>query len=711
MLHLLLWEGLDRHAPTSPRTPAASRRCATAVRDFTPQRRGAGSAASTEADLVQAARWFGRAHDADAVAVLPGPEPEQQRHRQERRADQPAPGHRADRQARRRAVLADRPAQRDGRARGRRPGQPAVARTATWPTPSTAPRWRALWGVADVPAQPGKTRGRDVPGRGRRRDQGAVDRLHQPGAVDARPGHGAPRAASAAEFVVRAGGLRHHRHLRLRRPAAAGHHLGREGRHRHQQRAPHQPRARAPCRRPGEARDDWAHRRRLRAPARSAPAGAPQRRRAALFPYADAESVWNEHRDTTRGRDLDITGLSYAALEQRRSSGPAPKAPTEGRARLYEDGVFATADGRARFADAGLRSRWPSRATRAIPFSLTTGRLRDQWHGMSRTGTLGRLFGHARRAGASRCTRRTWRAAAGRRRPGARAARAAARSCCRCSASDAVRAGAGLHRHALGRGVRVGPRADGAGWRRQRADHAGLLPAVEAARAEARGGAASKAELPWQTAGRRLAAARTRRWRLRERAARPVAAASPTPRCVPFGREPDGRVGVLFRAAPRSAGRRRWLHASKRCSACTARAVLRYADARARPAPRDAPGRRRRHACRPSCWPATSAAQAWVLAAAAGRTAGARASAARCWPRAGSRRSRWRRAARRSAAASTSAKTQIVAALAPCDGDARRAPGSSCRHSCAAAPNCGSCLPALRVLRAAASATRGGRAP
>ncbi|WP_285239365.1 molybdopterin dinucleotide binding domain-containing protein, partial [Escherichia coli] len=28
------------------------------------------------------------------------------------------------------------------------------------------------------------------------------------------------------------------------------------------------------------------------------------------------------------------------------------------------------------------------------PFSLTTGRLRDQWHGMSRTGTIGRLFGH-----------------------------------------------------------------------------------------------------------------------------------------------------------------------------------------------------------------------------------------------------------------------------------------------------------------------------
>ncbi len=29
------------------------------------------------------------------------------------------------------------------------------------------------------------------------------------------------------------------------------------------------------------------------------------------------------------------------------------------------------------------------------PFLLTTGRLRDQWHGMSRTGTVARLFGHA----------------------------------------------------------------------------------------------------------------------------------------------------------------------------------------------------------------------------------------------------------------------------------------------------------------------------
>ena len=35
---------------------------------------------------------------------------------------------------------------------------------------------------------------------------------------------------------------------------------------------------------------------------------------------------------------------------------------------------------------------WPSCAAH-YPISSTTGRLRDQWHGMSRTGTLARLFG------------------------------------------------------------------------------------------------------------------------------------------------------------------------------------------------------------------------------------------------------------------------------------------------------------------------------
>ncbi|GAA4333354.1 nitrate reductase [Variovorax defluvii] len=140
--------------------------------------------------------------------------------------------------------------------------------------------------------------------------------------------------------------------------------------------------------RPGETRDDWVigvqFARRLEA--RLGRAGT-------LFPYADAESVWNEHRDSTRGRDLDITGMSYAMLEAAPQQWPLPEGAPSGRTRLYEDGVFPTPDGRARFADVAYKPAAEAREAR-YPFSLNTGRLRDQWHGMSRTGTLGRLFGH-----------------------------------------------------------------------------------------------------------------------------------------------------------------------------------------------------------------------------------------------------------------------------------------------------------------------------
>jgi assimilatory nitrate reductase catalytic subunit len=115
--------------------------------------------------------------------------------------------------------------------------------------------------------------------------------------------------------------------------------------------------------------------------------------RATLFPYASPESIWREHRESTRGRDLDITGLSYALLDEAPRQWPFPPGAIDGRKRLYEDGVFPTSDGKARFAAVAYRPLAEPRESR-YPFSLITGRLRDQWHGMSRTGTLGRLFGH-----------------------------------------------------------------------------------------------------------------------------------------------------------------------------------------------------------------------------------------------------------------------------------------------------------------------------
>ncbi|MDZ5456623.1 nitrate reductase [Azohydromonas lata] len=149
-------------------------------------------------------------------------------------------------------------------------------------------------------------------------------------------------------------------------------------------------RVRAAVAAPGEARSDFAIATEFaqRLEGRLRPGKPP------LFAYASPQAAWLEHRESTRGRDLDITGLSWDVLETAGpQQWPMPQGATQGRARLYEDGVFPTADGRARFADLAYEPVAEPRDGR-FPFSLNTGRLRDQWHGMSRTGVLGRLFGH-----------------------------------------------------------------------------------------------------------------------------------------------------------------------------------------------------------------------------------------------------------------------------------------------------------------------------
>lgn len=114
-----------------------------------------------------------------------------------------------------------------------------------------------------------------------------------------------------------------------------------------------------------------------------------------LFDYLEPQAIWEDHRALTRGRDLDITGLSYASLD---AHGPAqwpyPTGALKGSTRLYEDGLFPTESGKARFIASPYRAT-AERTDARYPIGLLTGRLRDQWHGMSRTGTLARLFSHA----------------------------------------------------------------------------------------------------------------------------------------------------------------------------------------------------------------------------------------------------------------------------------------------------------------------------
>ncbi|MEK7344602.1 MAG: molybdopterin-dependent oxidoreductase [Pseudomonadota bacterium] len=143
---------------------------------------------------------------------------------------------------------------------------------------------------------------------------------------------------------------------------------------------------------PGQARADWAIAADL---GRRLAVALDRPQDARLLNFPTPESVWNEHRESTRGRDLDITGLSYHRLE---TAGPAqwplPEGASAGQARLYADGQFPTPDGRARFAAVAWQPVAEERVSQ-FPFSLTTGRLRDQWHGMTRTGTAGRLWAHS----------------------------------------------------------------------------------------------------------------------------------------------------------------------------------------------------------------------------------------------------------------------------------------------------------------------------
>ncbi|MBI5918079.1 MAG: molybdopterin-dependent oxidoreductase [Nitrosomonadales bacterium] len=155
---------------------------------------------------------------------------------------------------------------------------------------------------------------------------------------------------------------------------------------------------------PGEARHDW------QIAAEFGQRLAQRLGKSALLGYPDTETIFNEHRASTAGRDLDISGLSYALLEQagpqqwplvkksplsprERGEGAGSKPSEFGTKRLYTDGHFPTPSGKAHF-HAATDLPLAEDTDAHYPLHLNTGRLRDQWHGMSRTGKTGRLFSH-----------------------------------------------------------------------------------------------------------------------------------------------------------------------------------------------------------------------------------------------------------------------------------------------------------------------------
>jgi len=142
---------------------------------------------------------------------------------------------------------------------------------------------------------------------------------------------------------------------------------------------------------PGEARADW----RIIADVAAAMGFAE------AFDWPSQASVFREWARLSayenKDRMLNLSGLvgltpaGYDALKPVQW----PVAPDgQGTARLFADGHFQTPDGRARMVP--VRPKGPASAvTVAFPLSLNTGRIRDQWHTMTRTGLAPDLCRHA----------------------------------------------------------------------------------------------------------------------------------------------------------------------------------------------------------------------------------------------------------------------------------------------------------------------------
>ncbi len=145
---------------------------------------------------------------------------------------------------------------------------------------------------------------------------------------------------------------------------------------------------------PGEARADWAitvdFAQRLEKQLRPGQLG--------LFAFDHPTQLFDEFKYLTQGRDLDLSGISHRLIDQLGpQQWPFPQGATAGTPRLYSDGIFPTANGRARFIADPYHAAKEQRDAH-YPLTLITGRLRDQWHGMSRTGTAAQLFGHVSEA-------------------------------------------------------------------------------------------------------------------------------------------------------------------------------------------------------------------------------------------------------------------------------------------------------------------------
>lgn len=118
----------------------------------------------------------------------------------------------------------------------------------------------------------------------------------------------------------------------------------------------------------------------------------------AAFAFRHASEIFAEHAalsgfENLGSRDFDISGVDPKVYDGMAPfQWPRPQAGDAGTTRFFADGRFYHADGKARFIVTALPE--VDRTSADYPLTLNTGRIRDQWHTMTRTGKSARLTAH-----------------------------------------------------------------------------------------------------------------------------------------------------------------------------------------------------------------------------------------------------------------------------------------------------------------------------
>lgn len=113
------------------------------------------------------------------------------------------------------------------------------------------------------------------------------------------------------------------------------------------------------------------------------------------FNFNTTEDIYKEYCLMTKNTSIDISFLNYNRLKNEGTfQWPVPDYGHPGTPRLFTDKKFYTPSQKAIFNLPTAIENTSEQPSNQFPFILTTGRIRDQWHTMTKTGKVSRLMTH-----------------------------------------------------------------------------------------------------------------------------------------------------------------------------------------------------------------------------------------------------------------------------------------------------------------------------